>query len=201
MLPHVTLLPRGEAEAQEGVGWAMNRNARVGGSVALVMAVIGVVILVLRGGTTTVVVDDHPPVDPPADGSAVIGILRASGGLAPLGIRLIDPTHTVEVQFLTGPGCSERLTPGQAWPTDVPECATGVSLTGTVGGLGTTISGQSLVGVTFSVSRGCYGRLEVGMPWPTTYPECGPEKSAYRLAPTRRTVSAASDPSAESGNG
>jgi hypothetical protein len=138
------------------------------------MAAIGLVVLALRGGTATIVVDDHPPVDPPADGSAAIVTLRAPGGLAPLGIRLIDPTHAVEVQFLAGPGCSQLLTSGEAWPTDVPQCATGVDVTGTIGGLGTTASGQSIVGVTFPVSRSCYEQLEVGMAWPTGYAECVP---------------------------
>jgi len=149
----------------------MNRNARIGGAVALVMAAIGIVILGLRP-SATIVVDDQPPVDPPADGSAVIATLRAPGGLAPLGIRLIDPTHSVEVVFLTGPGCSERLTSGQAWPTDLPECATDVVVAGAVGALGTTVSGQSLVGVTFSVTRPCYEQLDIGMSWPTGRADC-----------------------------
>lgn len=145
---------------------------QVGGVVALALLVVGALVLALRPGTTEVVVDDSPPVEPPADGIAVIASLRAPGGLALFGWQIIDPTHTVEVVFLAGPGCSALLTPGDPWPTPHPECAGQVDVTGEVGSLGLTDTGGSLVGVTFTLSGGCYEFLERGMAWPPDLPEC-----------------------------
>lgn len=143
-----------------------------GGMAVLALLVVGAAVLALRPGTTEVTVDDSPPVEPPADGTAVIAALRAPGGLALLGIQIIDPTHTIEVAFLTGPGCSALLTPGDAWPTPHPECGSDVDVAGTVGSLGVTAAGKSLVGVTFTLSGSCYDLLERGMAWPPHLPEC-----------------------------
>jgi hypothetical protein len=144
----------------------------VAGTTAIALLLIGAVALALRPGTETIVVDDSPPVEPPADGTAVIHSLRAPGGLAPFGVQIVDPTHTVEVQFLTGPGCATLLTSGDPWPTTHPECASRVDVVGVIGGLGITNTSQTLVGVTLTVPRACYDRIERGMAWPPGIPEC-----------------------------
>jgi hypothetical protein len=143
-----------------------------GGIVVLVLLVVGAVVLALHPGTTEVAVDDSPPVEPPADGTAVIASLRAPGGFSLFGMQIIDPTHTIEVVFLTGPGCSAVLASGDPWPTPHPECASKVDVAGEVGSLGVTATGESLVGVTFTLSGGCYRLLEHGMAWPPDLPEC-----------------------------
>jgi hypothetical protein len=151
----------------------MTRKPMHVGSIAvLALLVAGAVVLALRPGTTQVSVDDSPPVEPPADGTAVVATLRAPGGLALFGMQIIDPTHTIEVVFLAGPGCSALLTSGDPWPTPHPECASKVDVTGEVGSLGVTDTGRSLVGVTFTLSGGCYGLLERGVGWPPDFPEC-----------------------------
>ena len=143
-----------------------------GGTVVLALLLVGAVAFALRPGTETIVVDDSPPVEPAADGTAVIHGLRAPGGLALFGVQIVDPTHTVEVQFLTGPGCSALLASGDPWPTTHPECASRVDVVGVIGGLGITNTGQSLVGVTLTVPGACYDRMERGMVWPPGIPEC-----------------------------
>ncbi len=143
-----------------------------GGIAVLALLIVGAVVLALQPGTTEVTVDDSPPVEPPPDGTAVIATLRAPGGLALFGMQIVDPTHTIEVEFLTGPGCSTLLTPGDPWPTSHPECASEVDVAGDVGSLGITDTGRSLVGVTFTLSGACYDLLERGMAWPPNLPEC-----------------------------
>ena len=143
-----------------------------GGFAVLALLVVGAVVLALRPGTTEVTVDDSPPVQPPADGTAVIATMRAPGGLALFGMQIIDPTHTIEVAFLTGPECSALLTPGDSWPTSHQECASQVDVAGEVGSLGVTNTGRSLVGVTLTLSGDCFDLLERGMAWPPGLPEC-----------------------------
>lgn len=141
-------------------------------TVVLALLIVGVAVLALRPGASVIVVDDSPPVEPPADGSGVVASLRAHGGLKLFGVRIVDPTHTVEVRFLTEPGCSALLTSGDPWPTSHAECASNVDLVGVVGGLGVTETGQSLIGVTVTVPGACYDRLERGMTWPPDTPSC-----------------------------
>jgi hypothetical protein len=133
---------------------------------------VGVVALGLRPSTETVVYDDTPPIVLPDDGTAVVHALRAPGGLSLFGVQIIDPTHRVEVQFLTGPGCAALITSGDPWPTSHPECASPSEVVGEIGSTGLTSTGRSLVGVIFVVSGGCFDVLERGMPWPPGDPEC-----------------------------
>jgi hypothetical protein len=144
----------------------------IGGIVALTVLTAGLVFVVLRPGSTEVVVDDATPIAPPEDGSAVIGSLRESGGFSLFGLRITDSTHYVEVQFITEPGCSLLVDPGDPWPTPYPQCSSPVGIVGKVGGLGTTMSGDSLVGVQIKVPGYCYDLLERGMAWPPDHPEC-----------------------------
>ena len=154
-----------------------SRPFGVGGIVVLGLLAIGVAVVALRPGSTTIVVDDTPPVDPPADGTAVVAALRAPGGLALFGWQIVDPTHTVEVRFLAGPGCSSLLTSGDLWPAPHPECADRAGdVAGEVAGLGITVDGDSIVGVEFSVPGGCFDRLELNMPWPPGLPDCIPDR-------------------------
>lgn len=158
--------------APDTIAVMTTNRMQAGGIVVLVLLVVGAVVLALRPGTTEVVVDNSPPVEPPADGTAVIAALRAPGGLSLFGMQIIDPTHTIEVVFLTGPGCSALLASGDQWPTPHPECASDVDVAGEVGSLGVTATGKSLVGVTFTLSGRCYDVLERGMTWPPDLPEC-----------------------------
>ncbi len=150
------------------------RTPSTGAGMAVVLALVavGLVVLALRPGTSVVVIDDSPPVEPPADGTAVVATLRAPGGLALFGAQIIDPTHTVEVRFLTGPGCSALLTSDDPWPTPHPECAGTVDLVGVVGSIGIAETDRSLVGVTMTVPGACYDQLRRGMAWPPDIPEC-----------------------------
>lgn len=145
---------------------------QAGGLAVLAVLVAGAVVLALRPGTTEVTVDHSPPVRPPADGTAVVATMHAPGGLALFGWQIIDPTHEIEVAFLTGPGCAALLTPGEPWPTPRQECASRVDVDGVVGSLGVFDTGESLVGVTFTVSGACYDVVARGMAWPPDLPEC-----------------------------
>jgi hypothetical protein len=149
---------------------------RAGGIVALVSVIVGAVALGLGGGTRQVVIDPHPVIPPPDSGAAVIAALRQSGGRSLLGIRISDSKHYVEVEFLTGPGCSGQLRSGDAWPTGYAQCASNVRVVGRVSGLGITASGASLVGVEFEVVRSCFELLKPGMGWPPAPPECTPSE-------------------------
>ena len=146
----------------------------VGGIVALVMLAAGVAFYGLRSGTAEVTVDEGPGVTPLEDGSAVVAFLRESGGFSLLGLRFADSTHYVEVLFTTEPGCSDLVAADDPWPTPYPQCSTPVEMLGTVGGLGVTTSGRSLVGVQITVPSVCYQLLTAGMAWPTNLPECRP---------------------------
>lgn len=149
------------------------RPATSSGVAVFVVVAVALVIVALRPGSTTVVVDDRPPIQPADDGTAVIHALRAPGGFGVFGWQIVDPTHTVEIQFLAGPGCSDLLVSGEPWPTTHPECTTEVDVVGTVAGLGVTSSGRSLVGVEFPVSADCFAGLERGMAWPPPIAGCG----------------------------
>lgn len=148
----------------------------VGGIVALVMLTAGVAYYVLSSGTAEVAIDEGSGVTVLEDGSAVVASLRESGGFSLLGLRFADSTHYVEVQFTTEPGCSDLIAGDDPWPTPYPQCSTPVEMVGTVGGLGVTMSGRSLVGVQITIPRECHELLAVGMAWPTGFPECRPSQ-------------------------
>lgn len=150
----------------------MRRRSTTGGIVALVLLMAALVFYGLRPGRTEVTYDAGPGVVPAEDGSPTVAFLTESGGFELLGLRFADSTHVVEVQFTTAPGCSDLLTAGGPWPVPYPECAASVEIAGTVGGLGITESGRSLVGVRIEVAGACYEALRPGMAWPTSFPEC-----------------------------
>lgn len=138
----------------------------------VVAVVVGVVILGANGGTRQVVIDPHPVIPPPESGAGVVAALRQSGGRSLFGIRISDSKHYVEVEFLTGPGCSGRLRSGDVWPTGYAQCSSQVRVVGRVSGTGITASGASIVGVEFEVARSCFKLLKPGMGWPPALPEC-----------------------------
>ena len=140
--------------------------------VVLVAGVFGVFWFGLHQGTAQVVNDPRPEVLPPDSGTAVVAVLRESGGWSLFGIRIADSTPYVEVRFLAEPGCSGLLRPGDSWPTSLPQCSSPIKIVGKVGGLGVTPSGDSLVGIEFEVPRSCFELLGRGMAWPTTDPNC-----------------------------
>ena len=140
--------------------------------VVLVAGVVGALWFGLHQGTVQVVNDPRPEVPPPHRGTAVIAVLRESGGWSLFGIRIADSTPRVEVRFLAEPGCSGLLRPGDSWPTSFPQCPSPVKIVGKVGALGVTPSGDSLIGVEFEVPRAYFELLGRGMAWPTTDPSC-----------------------------
>jgi hypothetical protein len=140
--------------------------------IAIGLAVVGLVVLALRPGSAVTVVDDTPVPDPPDDGTAIVTQLRAPGGFAPFGLQIIDPTHRVTVQFLSGPDCASLVESGDPWPTPHAECTGPDGITGAVAGLGITQTGASLVGVSITVGRDCYEQVEVGTAWPPGVEEC-----------------------------
>jgi len=144
----------------------------IGAGVAVVLVAAGLIVTLLRPGTTEITVDDGPPVTAPGDGSAVVAGLRAAGGFSLFGLRIVDPTHTVEVRFTAGPGCAALLSSGDPWPVPDPECTVAVPVAGEVAGLGVDATGRSLIGVAFPVSRECFEGLELGAPWPPAAPGC-----------------------------
>ena len=103
---------------------------------------------------------------------SIVTGLRAPGGLAPFGFQIIDPTHRVTVQFVSGPGCADLLESGDPWPTPHPECTGGDGVAGEVAGLGITPDGTSRIGVSIVVDRPCYEQVEVGTAWPTDFEAC-----------------------------
>jgi len=142
------------------------------GVVASIVLIAVLAALELRPIRSEIVADDSQAVELPEPGSAIVTVLRESGGLSLLGLRIKDATHHVEVQFLAGPGCAELLNGGDPWPTRHPECTAPIDIVGYVGGLGITQSGDSLVGVQFEVPRACFEQLVTGMAWPPDLPEC-----------------------------
>jgi hypothetical protein len=152
----------------------MEPRSRLGvsGTVVLVGLLVGVVFYGLRSASVEVVYDDGPVVVAPETGEAVVATLRASGGFAPFGLRIVDSTHTVAIQFTTAPGCADLLAGGDPWPSPHTECSSPVDVNGQVAGLGVTQTGRSLVGVEFTVSRRCWEQLEQGMTWPPNRPQC-----------------------------
>ncbi len=137
-----------------------------------VAGVVGVFSFGLRAGKVEVVNDQRPEVLPTDRGTAVVAVLRETGGWSLFGVRITDSTPHVEVRFQTEPGCSGLLRSGDPWPSAFPQCSSPVKIVGTVSGLGVTPSGDSLVGVEFDVSRACFELLDRGAAWPTNDPEC-----------------------------
>ena len=150
----------------------MKERLGTGGVVVIALVLVGLAFLALRATRTEVQVTDTPQIEHPADGSAVVARLTASGGMAPFGWQVVDPTHRVELQFLTGAGCAERLESGDPWPTSIPECSSDVEVIGKVAAVGRTGTGQSLVGVEFEVSRPCFEALQLQVTWPPIPAEC-----------------------------
>jgi hypothetical protein len=150
----------------------MKKPSQIGLAVAAVLVAAGLAFTLLRPGTTEVTIDDGPPVTASDEGSPVVAGLRAAGGFSLFGLRIVDPTHTVEVRFTAGPDCAALLSSGDPWPVPDPECAVPVPVAGEVASLGVTSTGRSLVGVRFPVSRACYESLALGTPWPPESPDC-----------------------------
>lgn len=142
----------------------------------LVVALGAFAFIGLRGTRTEIFVSDDPEVTVAQDGTAVVDVLRESGGFSLLGLHFTDSTHSVEVKFITAPGCSGRVETGDPWPAPLDECAGPTGLAGAIGGTGVTITGDSVIGVVFEVPRGCFKRLSRGMPWPTEFPECSADR-------------------------
>ncbi len=139
------------------------------GIVALLVAGLALVGL---GGSKVETHTDGPAIAPPDSGEPVVAALRESGGWAPLGLHVVDSTHSVEVWFVDQPGCSGKIHSGDRWPTGHPECSGHAGIAGTVRGLGVTPQGGSIVGVEFTVSGACYARLKLGDVWPPKFPQC-----------------------------
>jgi hypothetical protein len=111
-------------------------------------------------------------IPPPPRGIVVLASLREAGGLSMFGVRIVDATHYADVLFLTNPDCSRSIGQGDHWPTSDSPCTSPVPIVGTVSGIGTTASGDPLIGVEFEVARACFAQLHPGMDWPPNLREC-----------------------------
>lgn len=151
-----------------------SRGRSVDGGLAAVgvVVVVGLLLVALRPTSSVSVDAPTPTVTPRDDGTALIASRNAPGGLAPFGIRLIDPTHTVAVVFVSSPDCAGLLTSDDLWPSPHSACSGGLGVEGAVGGTGILPTGDSIVRVVVTVDRECYEAVEIGQPWPTDLPEC-----------------------------
>lgn len=145
---------------------------KIAAGLVVFVALIVVAASVLRPVRSEVVSVEVPVLPVPEPGTAIVALLRESGGFSLLGIRIADTTHHVEVQFLAEPGCTGLLGDREPWPTAYPQCSAPIDIVGNVGGVGVTQSGDSLVGVEIEVPRACFEQLEPGMEWPPDLPEC-----------------------------
>lgn len=145
---------------------------------ALVALVAGLLLFGLHATNQEVVRGQPAEVLPGRDGLPVVAVLRESGGTSVFGIRITSGTRYVEVRFLAPAGCSEQLRTGDAWPSPIARCAIASEIAGNVRGLGTSASGESLVGVEFEVSRRCFDHLLRVMAWPSTDRDCA-QQSAH----------------------
>ena len=140
----------------------------------LVVLVLAAAALMLRptatsmGEIPTVTIPD-PADDPTA--AIVIGQSR-SGGLSLLGLEFGEVTRKVSVQFYASSSCFDRVTLGHPWPTPFPECASAVSIAGTVAGGGNLPTGESLVVVDAVVTENCYRSIDHGDRWPLAAGAC-----------------------------
>jgi hypothetical protein len=140
----------------------------------LVVVVLVAAISMLRPMTTSTsalpAVTLPDPADDPA--AAIVTGRSRSVGFSLLGLEFGEVTRKVSVQFYTASGCFDRVTVGDPWPTPVPECASDVSIAGTVAGGGSLPTGESLVVVDVLVTEDCYRSIERGDRWPPPAGAC-----------------------------
>lgn len=147
---------------------------------AVVVAVLALAFFGLRPQRVVTEPAAEYPYDPATEGDLgpVVVSTRSSGGFRLLGFQLGHQQHTVSVRFVAPPGCSQQLATGQSWPVANPACTTPYTVTGTIGGLGTTADGRSLIGLDIDVSRECSATVELGTVWPPTTGACAATPSS-----------------------
>jgi len=151
----------------------MNRvsNASI---IGVLVLIAGAVLFALRPGSSTIeVLPDVPLPDPQTDpaGAVVIG-LHESGGFSLFGMDFGTVTHIVSVQFHAAPGCFDQANLEDPWPTPYEECASAVTIAGTISGNGIAPTGESIVAVDVEVSAACYDTVNRGDRWPPAAAEC-----------------------------
>jgi hypothetical protein len=115
----------------------------------------------------------QPPATPPATGALVSGLI-VDEGLSILGVRLRPAVYRVQVEFLVAGECLSRLDFGVNWPVDDPACSSDVPIDGTIGGLGNTAFGRTIVVVEREISEACFDAIDAssGGPWPPPGEDC-----------------------------
>lgn len=150
------------------------RSVDIGLSLLVVVVVLAAAVLMLRPIATSIGAIPAATLPDPADDptSAVVIDRSLSSGFSLLGLEFGEVTRKVSVQFYASSGCFDRVTLGDLWPTPFPECASAVSIAGTVAGGGNLPTGESLVVVDAVVTEDCYRSIDRGDPWPPAAGTC-----------------------------
>ncbi len=151
----------------------MNSEVKPILAVVAVVAVVILAVMALRG--TSIETEVLPPVDVGTpgdtvpDGGPVARVISKveTPGRSFLWFRMSDPSYEVTVQFFAPPGCSGSVSFDDPWPTSDPSCATDVPVAGTVSGVGTTQTGESIIAVDVEVDPECFAAVERGDYWPS----------------------------------
>ncbi len=139
--------------------------------VVVVLAAVAVLLRPMETGTGEIPAVTLPDLADDPTAAVVIGRSR-SGGFSLLGVEFGEVTRKVSVQFYASSSCFDRVTLGDSWPTPFPECATAVSIAGTVAGGGNLPTGESLVVVDAVVTEDCFGAIDRGDRWPPAGGAC-----------------------------
>jgi hypothetical protein len=151
----------------------MNSDVKPILAIVAVVAVAVIAVMALLG--TSVDTEVLPPVDVGTPGdtvpdggpiAVVISKLETPGSSFPWFWRS-NPSYEVTVQFFAPTGCSASVSFDDPWPSSDPVCATEVPVAGTVSGIGTVETGESVIAVEVQVSPECFAAVEPGDYWPS----------------------------------
>lgn len=108
---------------------------------------------------------DFQPADYDA-GTVVVVSKAATDGMKLLGIEFRKPVYRVDVAFtVPGQECFFALAEYEEWPVPGAPCVGPQHVTGTLAGLGSTVEGDTYVGVSIEVGEACYSAIELGTEW------------------------------------
>lgn len=140
----------------------------------LVVVVLAAALSMLRPTATGTSVIPAVTLPDPADEptAAIVTGRSRSGGFSLLGLEFGEVTRKVSVEFYARSGCIDRVTLGDPWPAPFPECASAVSIAGTVTGGGNLPTGESLMVVDVVVTENCYRSIDRGDRWPPAAGAC-----------------------------
>jgi len=144
-------------------------GANLAAAVILAAAAIGIVTLSLIASTEqtgrTAVPYNYDPADHAA-GSVVVVATRATEGFAVLGFIVRRPEYHIDVSFTLPEECADHIEGDATWPIPDPSCAGPAGIAGSVGGIGRSAAGETIVAVAIETSESCYVTMEPGMTWP-----------------------------------